>query len=449
MKTMTEGNPFKLILIFSIPLLLGNLFQQAYNLVDTAIVGKILGDQALASVGVSSSVQFLVLGFCSGCSIGFSIPVATKFGAKDLDEMKKYVYTGGVLTAIIAAIITLITCLLCGYILNILKTPSEIYTNAYLYLFTIFCGLPFTLLYNYLSSILRAIGDSKTPFIFLAFSAILNICLDLFFIINLKLGCFGAALATIIAQGVSALLCFIYIAMKVDILHPLKGNCILTKDRIKHSLNIGLPMGFQMSITAIGSMVMQMSNNSLGTIYVSAYAAGLKIKQFFMCVYDSIATAVSTYVSQNYGALKYERIKDGIKVGFIITTVYSVLAMLAMIFMSRKLSMLFLDVNASQTLDASAKYLRSIGYFYIVLGFLIVSRQAIQGLGWSKKAVFAGVVEMLARTLVCVILTPILGFSAICMADQTAWISGALYLLPVLYYCMKHIKVDIENRLNN
>ncbi len=442
-KTMTEGKPLKLILAFALPLLLGNLFQQTYNLVDTAIVGRTLGSNALASVGVSSSVQFLVLGFCQGMSIGFSIPVATKLGAGKLHEMKQYVYTGSVLAGIIAIILTVLTCLLCGSILSILQTPAEVLSGAYSYLFTIFCGIPCTILYNYLSSILRAIGDSKTPFFFLAFSAVLNVFLDLFFIVSCHMGVFGAAFATILSQGVSGLLCLILIVKKVDILHPGAEDRILEKDKVMHALNMGMPMGLQFSITAIGSMVMQTSNNSLGTVYVSAYAAGLKIKQFMMSPFDAIATAASTFASQNYGAEKSERIHSGIRIGISLAVVYSLFATAAMVVFGRDLSMLFLDAGDTAILDASALYLKSIGYFYSVLGVLIVARQSVQGLGFSQRAVLAGVIEMIARCVICLGFTSAYGFMAICSADQAAWITGTLYLIPTLIHCLKRADSEI------
>lgn len=442
-KPMTEGNILKEIIIFSLPLILGNLFQQAYNLVDTSIVGKTLGSNALASVGVSSSVQFLVLGFCMGVAIGFAIPVATKFGSGDLHAMRQYVYIGGVLTAIIAAVLTVSTVVLCPSILHLLDTPTEIYPDAYRYLVTIFAGIPCSLLYNYLSGILRAIGDSKTPFMFLAFSATLNIFLDLFCIIVLDLGCFGAAIATIISQGVSGLLCLILILRKFEVLHLRKEDRVFDHDMAKHALNMGVPMGLQYSITAIGSMVMQTSNNSLGTLYVSAYAAGLKIKQFVMSPFDAFATATATFCSQNYGAEKTDRIKEGIKIGLGIAVGYSVIATIIMVFFGRSLSLLFLDESNTEILDAAAKYLKYIGLFYSLLGILNVSRQVIQGLGWSRRAMLSGAIEMVARIIVCAGFTGTFGFTAICCADQVAWIAADLYCVPTLISCVKHIEQSI------
>lgn len=443
-KSMTSGNAFKIILLFALPLIFGNFFQQTYNLVDSAIVGKTLGDNALGSVGVSSSVQFLVLGFCQGTAIGFSIPVATKFGANRLDEMKRYIFNGALLIGIIAIIVTLLTVSLTGPILKLLQTPVELYDNAYAYLATIFIGLPATLLYNYLSGVLRAIGDAKLPFLFLVFSALLNIGLDLFCIINLHMGVFGAAFATVVSQALSGILCLIYIGLKVKLLIPDRQNRVIEGYKVRRLLAMGLPMGFQFSITAIGSMAMQMSNNTLGTVYVNAYAAGLKIKQFMMCPFDAIGTAAATFVSQNYGAQKMDRIRHGCWVGFIIAILYSLIATIVMVGFGRDLALLFLDANSVDVLDACAKYLSYIGLFYWALGILIVSRQVIQGLGYSNRALIAGFVEMIARCVVCFGFTGRFGFLAICCADQVAWIFGMLYLIPCMLVCLKHAQLKIN-----
>lgn len=306
---MTKGSPLKLMLQFALPLLMGNLLQQTYNIIDAAIVGQILGADALASVGSSSSVQFLVLGFCIGCCAGFGVPVARYFGAGDHRTMRNYIFNGAVLTAIIAAILMIACSLSCGQILHLLSVPDDIFGNAYVYLIVIFIGIPFTLLYNYLSSILRSVGDSRTPFLFLGFSAVLNIFLDLFCIIVLKWGCMGVAIATITAQAISGILCFFYIRGKMQLLRLEKENMIVQKDAVKKLLGMGLPMGFQFSITAIGSMVMQAANNGLGSIYVSAFTAAMRIKQFLLCPFDAIGTAASVFCSQNLGARQADRIK--------------------------------------------------------------------------------------------------------------------------------------------
>ena len=439
--SMTQGNPLKVMLQFAFPLLIGNLLQQTYNIIDAAIVGQSLGAQALASVGASTSVQFLVLGFCMGSCTGFGIPVAKYFGAGDLKHMKNIIFNGAVLTAVIAVIITVLCTLLCPWILQVLSVQSDIYANAYSYLMIIFLGLPFTLLYNYLSSILRAVGDSRTPFLFLAFSAVLNIFLDLFFILVADWGCAGAAFATIAAQAISGILCLIVIIRRMEVLWLSKETRVLRGDSITELLQMGLPTGLQFSITAIGSMVMQSANNGLGGDYVSAFTAGAKLKQFTMCPFDAIATSVSVFCSQNYGAGKIDRIHKGLRQGIAVGVGYGLFAGLILIFAGRPLSMIFVSKDASGVLDASAKYLRCMGYFYWSLGILNVTRMVTQGLGHSGRAFFSGVMEMIARTIVSLGFVETFGYTAICFADQTAWIAACCYIAPTCLYCLKKIAI--------
>ncbi len=440
---MTEGRPFRLILQFALPLLAGNLLQQTYNIVDAAIVGRVIGSDGLAAVGASSSAQFLVLGFCMGLCTGFGVPVANSFGAGKKDQMKNYVAHAFILTGIVAVIMTALCALLCPVILHALSVSDSIFQDAYRYLLVIFLGIPFTLLYNLLSSVLRSIGDSKTPFIFLAISTGLNILLDLFCVAVLQMGCIGAAVATVIAQAISGISCLIYIISRVPLLHPVLINGSVHAQSVRNLLGMGVPMGFQFSITAIGSMVMQSANNGLGDLYVSGFTAGMRIKQFAMCPFDAFATAVSVFCGQNMGAGKTERISKGLRDGIMISVGYGVLAGLVLIFGGRTLSLLFIRREEVAILDASAKYLRCLGYFFWALGILNVSRLATQGLGFSGRAVFSGALEMCARIFVSLVFVPLYGFTAICFADQAAWVTASIYILPMCLYCVNKIKKSV------
>lgn len=444
-KNMTEGKPLGLILRFALPLLIGNLLQQGYNLVDAAIVGRFLGTGALASVGASSSVQFLVLGFCIGTCCGFCVPVAQKFGARDYAAMRRYIYNSFILTAVLAVVLTVACALLCTNILEILSTPADVFQGAWDYLFIIFLGIPFTLLYNLTSGIMRAIGDSKTPFIFLAISTILNVFFDLFCIVVLQWGCAGAAIATVTAQAVSGLLCLIFILKKYPVLKMKKEECHLIGDFQKHLMIMGFPMGLQFSITAIGSMVMQSANNGLGSVYVSAFTAASRLKMFAMCPFDALATAVSTFCSQNYGAKRVDRIKKGLWQGTAIGVTYGIVIGLVLIFFGRELSMIFVTGGADAVLDASGQLLHYSGYFYWALGILNVVRLCTQGLGYSGRAIFSGVVEMIARIVVSIWFVPAFGFMAICFADQTAWVTAVMYILPTCIYCVKKIEKEFNS----
>lgn len=446
-KDMTQGSAVKLILQFALPLLIGNLFQQTYNIVDAAIVGRYLGAKALASVGASGSVQFLVLGFCIGICCGFGIPVSQRFGAKDFATMRQFIFNSILLTAGTAVVLTLICTLLCPQILHLLSTPADAYEDAYAYLFIIFLGIPCTLLYNLLSAILRAVGDSKTPFIFLAISTVLNIVMDLLFIIVFQWGCAGAAIATITAQGISGILCLIYIINKFPVLRVKKEERRTDALIMRTLVVMGVPMGLQYSITAIGSMVMQTANNGLGTVYISGFTAGMRIKQFLMCPFDALATAVSTFCGQNLGAQKMDRIKDGIKKGIAMGVGYGLFAGMILIFLGRVLSLLFISADAVEVLDASAKYLRCMGFFFWSLGILNVCRMSTQGIGFSGRAVFSGVVEMFARIVVSIGFVPFFGYAAICFADQTAWVSATFYIVPTCLLCIKKLKQSNKNEV--
>lgn len=441
-KNMSEGKPFQLILQFAFPLLIGNLLQQTYNLIDAAIVGRALGTDALASVGASSSVQFLVLGFCIGICCGFAIPIAQEFGARNYESMREYVFQSMLLTAVAAVMITSVCAVFCPQILRLLSTPDEIYQGAYRYLLIIFLGIPFTLLYNLLASILRAMGDSRTPFFFLAISTMLNIVLDLFCVLTLKWGVAGAAAATITAQAVSGILCLILIQKKMEVLHLSRQNCKISGEQVKRLLMMAIPMGLQYSITAIGSMVMQSANNGLGSVYVSGFTAGMRIKQFVMCPFDAIATGVSVFCGQNYGAGRADRIRQGIREGVCMGAFYGLLAGVILILGGRTLSLLFISSdakNAAEVLDASARYLRWIGCFFWSLGILNVCRMSTQGLGFSGRVVFSGVAEMAARIFVSVVFVKNYGFTAICCADQAAWLAACCYIVPTCLLCVQKI----------
>ena len=439
-KDMTTGSPLGLMVSFALPLLLGNLFQQLYNMADAAIVGRFLGSNALAGVGVSSSVQFLVIGFCLGVCSGFGICVAQRFGAKDMQDMRRYVFHSLMLTALIAVVLTTATAILTPDILHLLNTPDDIYREAYDYLFVIFLGIPFIMLYNVLSAFLRAVGDSRTPFIFLVICTILNIVLDVTFIVVFRMGVLGASVATVTAQAVSGLLCALIIKRKFEILRP--GPEDMKPDR-KHFIRLivmAVPMGLQFSITAIGSMVMQAANNSLGSVYVSGFTAGMKIKQLAMCPFDALANAVATFAGQNYGAGRIDRIKKGFYEGLALGVGYGLLIGIVLYIFGRDMSMLFVDGSEAAVLDAAGLYLARLGLFYWALGILNVSRMTTQGLGFAGRTIISGTMEMIARIVVAVIYVPMYKYDAITWADQAAWCAGVVYILPMCLKCIKHIE---------
>ena len=439
-KEMTAGPALPLIFNFTLPLLLGNLLQQTYSLVDAAIVGKFLGINSLASVGASSSVIFLILGFCNGCSCGFGIPVAQKFGARDYSTMRRYVSVSLQLSVVLSVIIAIITSLYCADILRLIRTPENIFDDAYAYLLVTFIGVPCTFLYNLLSSVIRALGDSKTPFWFLLFSTILNILLDFFCILVLDWGVLGASVATVFSQGVSALLCYLYMYRRFQILKSTPNERKFQPKLAKTLMYIGVPMGLQFSITAIGSIMLQSANNALGTACVAAFTSAIRIKMFFICPFESLGIAMATYSGQNYGAGKPERIWTGIKVSSLMMIIYAAFTFVVLILGSRFLALLFVDASEIEILKSTELYLHVSCYFFPTLGLLCILRYTIQGAGYTNLAMLSGVSEMIARTLVSLYAVPVWGFIAVCFGDPSAWIAADLFLIPAFIYVYRRLK---------
>lgn len=440
-KEMTEGRIFPQIFYFTLPLLMGNLLQQTYSLVDAAIVGKFLGINSLAAVGASSSVVFLILGFCNGCCGGFGIPVAQKFGARDYSTMRRCVIVSLQLAAVMSVVLALITGIWCDDILRLMRTPENIFDEAYAYLLITFIGIPCTFFYNLLSSIIRALGDSKTPFWFLLLAAVLNIVLDLFCILVLGWGVAGASIATVFSQGVSALLCYLYMMRRFDILRTTPDERRFSRPIARTLLGIGVPMGLQFSITAIGSIMLQSANNALGTACVAAFTAAMRIKMFFMCPFESLGIAMATFAGQNYGAGRPERIMQGVKAAAAMALVYWVFTFCVLMFGSRELALLFVDASETEILKDTALFLHISVSFFPVLGLLCILRYTIQGAGFTNLAMLSGVSEMVARVLVSVWAVPAFGYVAVCCGDSTAWIFADAFLIPAFLYVYKKIKL--------
>lgn len=434
-KDMTVGSPLKLILGFSVPLLFGMLFQQFYSLIDTAIVGKFLGVNALSGVGATGSVNFLVIGFCNGVCSGFSIPVARQFGAKKEQELRRYVGNSMWLSIIFAALMTVFVSIFCSNILKLMNTPKDFFEYSYTYILIIFLGIPATYLYNLLSGMIRALGDSKTPLIFLIISSLLNIALDLFLILVIPLGVAGAALATVISQLVSGVLCLFYIKAKFPILHLNKDDFKMRSYYMKRLCADGIPMGLQYSITAIGSVILQTSVNGLGTNIVAAVTAAGKINMFFACPFDALGSTMATYGGQNVGAGKYDRLGKGMRDALVIGCVYSVFAFLFLQFFTPTLALLFLDAKETVIISYMKRFLTYATLFFPALAAVNIIRFLIQGMGFSKFAILSGVFEMVARTAMGLFLVPAFGFQAVCFAHPSAWIAADIFLVPAFLLC--------------
>ncbi len=443
-KDLTVGSPTKLILSFFIPTLFGILFQQCYNMVDTMIVGRYLGVEALAAVGATGSLNFMVVGFCVGVCSGFAIPVAQRFGEKNFVQLRRYVANGAYLSVAFAFVLTIVVGLLCRNILIWMDTPADILDQAYDYIFVIFMGIPIFFLYNTVSGIIRSMGDSKTPLYFLILSSVLNIILDLVFIINFHMGVGGAALATVVSQGVAGISCLLYMKKKFPILKISKKEAMPTKHIMIALCNMGIPMGLQFSITAIGAVVIQIAVNGLGALAVAAVTAGGKVGLLLTCPFDALGSTLATFGGQNIGAKKLDRISQGLRSSVIIAFVYAIVSFLLLYLWGGDLAMLFLESEEPEVLElvlGQSQTLMNInGLFYFPLSIVIIYRFLIQGMGYSKIAIFAGVCEMVARTAAAFLLVPSFGFLGVCFANPLAWIAADAFLVPVYCKIMSKLK---------
>lgn len=440
MKDLTTGSPMRLILGFAVPMLLGLLFQQFYNMVDTIVVGKFLGVSALASVGSTGSINFMINGFCIGVCSGFAIPIAQRFGAGDYHGLRKFTANAGWLSAAFAVVMTAVVGVLCMDILRWMQTPEDIIQGAYDYIFIIFLGIPVTYLYNMLSGIIRSLGDSRTPVYFLLLSSVMNIFLDVFTILVMGMGVDGPAYATVVSQGISGLLCLVYMIKHYPVLKMTEEEKKPDPNMMKILCSMGIPMGLQYSITAIGSVVLQAAVNSLGSMAVAAVSAGNKVSMFFCCPFDALGGTMATFAGQNVGAGKLDRVREGVKMASVIGIVYSVIAFAVLALGGKYIALLFLDAGETEIIDQVSIFLIGNSMFYIPLVFVNVVRFAIQGMGFSTFAILAGVCEMAARTFVGFFLVPIFGYLPICIASPLAWICADLFLIPAFYHCLKKLK---------
>ncbi|MDD6307143.1 MAG: MATE family efflux transporter [Clostridiales bacterium] len=446
-KDMTNGNPLKIILLFSIPVLLGNLFQQFYNMVDTIIVGRYLGEDALAAVGSTGCLMFLVLGFANGIAQGFGVMISHAFGAKDYRLLKHYVALSLMLTVIVSLLLTIPTVAASRLLLLWMNTPENIVAMADSYIKVIFAGIIFTMSYNVVSGILRGIGDSKTPLYFLIFSSVLNIILDIFLIVTVNLGTAGAAYATIIAQGVSAVFCFIYMFRKFDILRTSRDDYYLDARGVKNMLSIGIPMALNYSITAIGTMILQSAINVFGSSVVAAFTAACKVNNIATQPMPTLGTAMATYCGQNLGAGRYDRISEGMKQGFFLCIGTAVFAAVFCIFGGEFVVSWFVSNPSEEIFTYAMQYLTTISWFFLPLGMIFLYRNALQGLNEGLIPMLSGIIEMICRIGVILLVPTEIGFIGVCFADPAAWIGAGLplfitYLVWKKQHCIKSAKKE-------
>lgn len=439
-KDMTKGSPTALIFGFALPMLAGMLFQQLYNLVDTMIVGRFLGVNALAGVGTTGSINFLVLGFCMGICAGFAIPVAQRFGAKEEVEMREFVANGAWLAIAFSTVLTVLTVVFCRDILTLMDTPADCFEEAYEYIVVIFAGIPFIVLYNLLSGYLRSLGDSKSPLFFLLLSSALNVIMDLVFILNFGWGVMGAALATVISQAISGVLCLLYIMVKVPVLHITRHEWRMQPKRMAELCGCGVPMGLQYSVTAVGSVVLQTAINSLGSMAVASMTAAGRVMGFFSCPLDGLGSTMATYSAQNVGAKRYDRLNKGLISASLIGFGYSAAAIVLGWFFGPTLMHLFITGEEGvQIVSMGHEYMMLNLIFYPMLTLVNTVRFAIQGMGFSVLAIFAGVMEMIARALTAILLVPTFGYFGASLGNPIAWIFADVFLIPMYLLCKQSL----------
>lgn len=426
---MTTGNPAKLILMFSVPLLIGNIFQQFYSMVDTIIVGRFLGVEALGAVGLTGAMTFLIIGFIQGITSGFSVLIAQRFGASDEEGLKKAVASSLVLTILLSVALTAISLLLTDPLLKFMNTPSDIYHLSKEYISIIFIGIGATFFYNMLSSVLRAVGDSKTPLYFLIIASILNIVLDIVLIVNVDMGVAGAAYATIISQGFSAILCLVYILKKFKILKLKKRHFKNNKEYNKEHLRIGFPMGIQISIIAIGAIIVQSAVNSFGSTVVGAYTAASKVEQLVMQPAISFGVAMATYTAQNLGAGNIDRIREGVKKCAQINVFIGVSAGVILIVFGDFFINLFVTNPSAEVISYAKQYLNISGLFFTAVSMIFIYRNALQGMGHTRVPMISGFAELFARSIIAFTLPSVIGFAGVCLAGPIAWVCASSLLI--------------------
>lgn len=439
-KEMTHGKPLPLILGFCVPMLVGNLFQQFYSMVDAVIVGKFIDVDALAAVGSTGSISFLIIGFTMGITGGSSILPSQSFGAGNYSEMRKYIANAVYLCIITTVIVTSLALGFCYPLLRIMQTPDDVIGLAYDYIAVIFGGICVTMAYNLMAGILRAMGDSRSPLYFLIIASIINIGLDILLIVVCGMGVSGAGWATLISQGLSAVLCFIYMKKKFPILSFEKGEMAFSKKRVLEIAKLGVPMGLQFSITAIGSILLQSAVNGLGKVTMAAVTAAGKMQSIMIAPMDTLGMTMATYAGQNLGAGKYQRIKKGLNCSFVTGLAYSLISIVTVLFLSRPLCLLFVDAEETQVIEQAVYFIRINSFFYPVLAILFITRSSLQGLGYSFLPMLAGASELLARTVVALFLIAPFGFNAACFASPIAWAAATSLLVVVYVVKMRELK---------
>lgn len=431
---LTKGRPFHAILTYSLPVIGGNLFQLLYTLADTVIVGRTLGSDALAAVGSTSIIIYLVLCLIQGVTGGFGICLGHCFGKRDEAGMRFSVACSSVLSVIFSVVLTIVTCMLAGQILRWMNTPESLFDMAYDYMFAVLLGTAATVFYNLISNILRALGDSRTPLIALIVSSLLNVVLDVVFIVPLNMGTAGAAWATVLSQALSAVYSVAAGVRRYDCIRLKRADFAFDRETVLTHLRTGAPMGFQMSVMCIGQLAMQSAVNAIGPDAMAGYTAATKVDQLAVLVNNAMGIAVSNFVAQNYGAGRHDRIRRGTADCLLQTSVLNAVMMGLMILCRGLVVPLFVDEPTAEIVNYSNMYIMAVSPFYLLLGLLIVYRSSIQSMGNALTPFAACIIELVLRIGATMLLSRVLGYTGVCLATPLAWIGANALLVPVYWH---------------
>ncbi|GAA1230750.1 putative MATE family efflux protein [Microbacterium phyllosphaerae] len=428
--SLTTGRPWRVILSFSIPLLLGNVVQQMYQFADAVVVGRHLGVESLAAVGATGSLLFLLIGFAWGLTSGFAIPIAQAFGAGDGAAVRRSVATGVILTGVTSVVLTIVAPLIAAPVLALLQTPAELMPEATTFTQISFIGASATMFFNYLSAIIRAIGDSRTPLIFLTVSCALNVGLVVLMVGPLEWGVGGAALATVVAQAVSVALCLEFVRRRLPMLHLRRADWHVTREDFREHLRLGLPMGFQASIIAIGTLVVQVALNTLGSEAVAAYTTASRVDGLAVAFLSSLGLASSMYAAQNLGGRRPDRIRRGVIEGTWMAIGAGVALGALIIAFGAPMVRLFVGEGSDEVVRLAHLMLIINGCGYWALGVLFVLRGALQGLGHTLIPTVTGVVELVMRVGAALVLGAMIGFEGVALSNPLAWLGAIALLVP-------------------
>lgn len=431
--SLTEGKPLKLILKFLLPIFVGNVFQQLYSMVDAVIVGRTLGELALGGVGVTGPLTFLIFGFAQGLTAGFAIITSQYFGGNDESGVKRSVAAAFVLCVLLTALLTAVSCLCAMPLLRLMNTPESVIGYAYDYLISLFIGMFATVFYNILASILRAVGDSRTPLVFLIITSALNVGLDFLFILVFHMGVAGAGWATVVSQVISGIACLIYMLVKYPQLRIGKKDFKGIGRVSVKELWVGLPMALQFSITAIGVMAQQTALNGFGDVAVAACSAAFKIDNLANQSLAALGTAMATYAGQNYGAGRHDRIRQGVRAGLLVDLIFSAAGLAFVLAFNELLLKLFIESPTDEMLYYSKTYLVFQAAFYFILGTVNLYRNTLQGMGCSVLTIIAGVTEVAMRFIAVLLFVKWWGYLGVCASTPLAWLGATIYLV-IAYY---------------